>query len=396
MSDLAIKSDFPPGFFGNDQEQGRGPSANDPDFESLIQTAPTGSSQQAPGPEPEKKPEELPFANFICMADIVEKRPEWLITDWIPKNKISFIFADGGSGKSSVWISLIADLSAGRQTMLEAMPGDWKPKKCMLLSSEDDADEIIKPKLRENKANMQNIIILPLDDKDLGDMKFANPIFEGSILRFKPDVILIDPIQSFIGDVNMSARNECRDALNCLVQYGKRYSVTVIIMSHTNKKDASGRNKMSDSSDFWDIARSVLSIGKTGNLRFIAHEKCNYGKLQDTVLFEIGGIHGIPIRRGTTPKSAAELSAQRTETSVSKKEECKESIIRYLQENGPSYVKELDEYMKVIGYADSTVRDAKVELNNAGRTISKRTKKEEGCRYMISLNEESAAPAPRE
>lgn len=350
--------------------------------------------QELYAPEPEAPAaEELPYADFVCMSDIVGKRPEWLITNWIPKNTVAFIFADGGSGKSSVWCSLIADLSAGRQTILEDMPGDWKPKRCMLLSSEDDADYVIQPKLEENKANMDNIIILPLDSKKLSEMKFGSKIFEGSIQRFKPDVIMIDPIQSFIGDVNMSARNECRDSLNHLVQYGKRYQVTTIIMSHTNKKDATGRNKMSDSSDFWDIARSVLSIGQTRNktIRFIAHEKCNYGRLQNTVLFEIGGTNGIPIKRGTTPKSAAELSAESRDASAPKMDDCKDAILEYLEAHGQSYTKDLDEYMKACGFAETTIRDAKTELNSAKKTETFRGKKDtDGCKYIIRLKKGSS------
>lgn len=37
-----------------------------------------------------------------------------------------------------------------------------------------------------------------------------------------------------------------------------------------------GRKRIADSSDIWDIARSVLIAGEAGNnLRYLSQEKCN-------------------------------------------------------------------------------------------------------------------------
>ena len=64
----------------------------------------------------------------------------------------------------------------------------------------------------------------------------------------------------------MGARNAMRSTLNNLIALGEIYHVTIIIIVHTNKREmAGGRNRASDSSDIWDIARSVIFVGDTND-----------------------------------------------------------------------------------------------------------------------------------
>ena len=88
----------------------------------------------------------------------------------------------------------------------------------------------------------------------------------------------------------MGQRNAMRDCLNPLIGLGEKYGTTFAIIMHTNKQAGTwGRKRMADSSDVWDIARSVLLVGETNEkgIRYISQEKSNYGKLMDTILFSI-------------------------------------------------------------------------------------------------------------
>ena len=77
-----------------------------------------------------------------------------------------------------------------------------------------------------------------------------------------------------------------------------------MIVMHTNKRvAASGRDRLSDSADIWDIARSVLIMGNTNdesNTKYISHEKNSYGRPISTALCCIDQ-HGL-YRVGTTDK----------------------------------------------------------------------------------------------
>lgn len=76
-----------------------------------------------------------------------------------------------------------------------------------------------------------------------------------------------------------------------LIGIGEQYGVTSLIVVHTNKKQGVfGRNRIADSADVWDIARSVMIVGSVpgSNERYLSQEKSNYGPLSQTVLFNIG------------------------------------------------------------------------------------------------------------
>ena len=331
----------------------------------------------------------LPVANLVSMAAIEEKEVEWLIDKRMPKGVINTIFADGGSGKGSICCSLIADLSAGRKTVMEDSDPHRQPMKCLILTSEDDAESVLKPRLRKNGANMDNIKVKPLNDEELQKMKFDSELFEGTLYAYRPDVVLIDPIQSFIGNkVNMSARNECREQTNYLVRYGKLYGVTFIVVVHSNKSASTGRNKMSDSSDLWDVSRSVHYIGVTVNnkeLRFISHEKCNYGARQPTVLFEISEETGIPVVKGTTQKDADDILSERKKTSQTTLEECKGEMLEYLKDGANHLSDEMTNYLKGLGYSDNAIQDARSALKQDGKIKIWKGKKEDNNRWLIKL-----------
>lgn len=80
-----------------------------------------------------------------------------------------------------------------------------------------------------------------------------------------------------------------RNCLNPLIGLGEEYGTTFLIVVHTNKRQGVyGRNRIADSADVWDIARSVLITGAAkDNMRYLSHEKSNYGEPGRTVLYTI-------------------------------------------------------------------------------------------------------------
>ena len=112
------------------------------------------------------------------------------------------------------------------------------------------------------------------------------------IEQVKPALIVFDPLQAFIPvDMQMGQRNAMRACLSPLIGIGEQYGVTSLIVVHTNKKQGVfGRNRIADSADVWDIARSVMIVGSVpgSNERYLSQEKSNYGPLSQTVLFNIG------------------------------------------------------------------------------------------------------------
>lgn len=331
--------------------------------------------------------------DVTSMDEVEEKPAEWLIYGHVPKGQITMVTGDGGVGKTALWCNIAAAISNGKLCFFEDCAIlDRTPQKVMFFSSEDDPRYTLKRRLRLNGANMANIITVPLSDDRFSDIKFNGPLLDQLIEKYKPALIIFDPLQSFIPpNVNMGYRNAMRDVLNPLIGLGEKYGTSFMIMSHTNKREnASGRSRMSDSSDIWDIARSVLIVGNTGddNIRYMSHEKCNYGALQDTVLFTVDD--GIPEFKGISKLKDCDYMSSKSYSrkGASSRDEAKDFILDYLKD-GDKEANDLNEMAIAMSISKKTLERAKAELKKEGLIEIKRTgspKSEGGQKTIISLS----------
>ena len=230
---------------------------------------------------------------LVSMDQIEEKEPEWLINDYIPRGQITVLAGDGGSGKTTIWCAIAGAVSSGSKCFLNEdnpFAGNCKPGKVLFFSSEDTAEYTLVGRLRKNGAKLENVLSLSLSEDAFSEIKFDSERLEEIIKEHRPELVLFDPLQSFVPpNIQMGQRNAMRACLNPLIGLGEQYGVTFIIVVHTNKQSGIwGRKRIADSADIWDIARSVLIAGEGNDgLRYLSQEKSNYGPLAQTVLFKL-------------------------------------------------------------------------------------------------------------
>lgn len=334
--------------------------------------------------------------SLVSMADVQPKPIEWLIPGWIPKGKITLIGADGGTGKTFLWCHIVACLSAGKpcffEDPIEFSSNPRKPMKFLVLSSEDELEEVLSERLISNGANMSNILSVPYTDPNFEYMKFNSETLKNTILEHRPDGCIFDPLQSFLPpNVNMGYRNQMRDALNPLVALGTETGTTMIIVMHTNKmSDRSGRGRFADSSDIFDIARSAFLLGKTKNgSLYLDHAKSNYAPLNKTVLYML--VDQVPKFLGSTEKKDWDfVHEKRLERSAPARDEAKQMILDLLEDQGEMNIKDLNTALKEAGISDKTIRNAKEDLNSTKKVklYRKGLGKGKGVEWFISLPEE--------
>ena len=310
------------------------------------------------------------------LDEFEEKDVEWLIKNYLPKGQITLICGTGGTGKTSVWTSLLASISSGDRNLFDGtdMPGERKPATAMFFSAEDTVENVIKKKLRLNHANMKNILTMSLSDPNFERIKFGSKYLEDLIAQYKPALCVFDPLQNFIdGKIKMSDRNAMRQHMRSLIEWGQKYGTTFLIVMHTNKQsNVWGRSRMADSADLWDIARCVWMVGDadTDGLKYLSHEKSNYGVTSRTMLFR--NTQGIPTFDSWCDKKDRDFVAEQTKAKNALKEgqtvqECCTTILSELADNDEITVKELNDLLiNVMGYKTWLVKKAKAELKEAG------------------------------
>lgn len=309
-------------------------------------------------------------------AGVEIKEPEWLIPGYIPKYGITTIAGEGGVGKTTLWCSIVASITTGKQHFLtqgKNIPFENKPETVVVFSAEDSWEYVLKKRLEANGADMDRILYMSASDERFVDLNFDSDLLKGIIETNKPDLVVYDPVQAFVpANLRMGDRNAMRKCFTPLIGFGETYKTTSIVIAHANKQSGVwGRKRIADSSDIWDSSRSVLMTGvvpDSDGLRYITHEKSNWGKLEDSVLYSLDD--GVPIFKSYTKKKDREfiLDESRKKNIAPAQEEAKEFIVSTLKEHKQMEVKELDELAAVNGISKHSLKDAKAALKKEGVT----------------------------
>lgn len=303
------------------------------------------------------------------LADFDKLEQEWLIPGYIPKGCITLLCSDGGVGKTSIWCDTAAKLSAGRMTVFDkALGTPWhavQPYDVMYFSKEDATEQVLKWRLEAAGANQRKIRLFSLGDERINKIWYGSAFLRKLVEKYTPSLVVFDALQAFLPDgVDMAKRKDMRDALAPLNQLGAEFGTAFLLIMHTNKSSNSGRQRMADSSDIWDLGRSALMAGHTkeNGVMYLSHEKCNYGKLQKTILFSVNDDSTIEYKGTSRKRDRDYMSEGQMVFASPKKDEAKEFILDQLQDGGKHEIRAIEEAAKAAGIAKSTLEDARAEL----------------------------------
>lgn len=318
--------------------------------------------------------------DLVSLGNVPEERPDWLIPGYIPRYQITTLAGDGGSGKTTVWCNIAAAVSSGRPCFIEhGETVQREPGTVMFFSAEDSLKYTLVRRLRKNGADLSRIISLDISDERFQAVKFNSDFLEQLLATYRPELCIFDPIQAFVpAEIKMGDRNAMRQCLGPLIGYGDKYGTTFMIVVHTNKQSGVyGRRRIADSADIWDSSRSVLIVGDTGDgQQYLAHEKANYSRHNDTVLFSLDD--EVATSRGTSELTDRDyvLKAQYSGKAKPQRENAKDLIIDLLDtvivgdentEFGRMETADLDALLKQYGVSKNTAARAKSELIKEGK-----------------------------
>ena len=213
-----------------------------------------------------------------------------------------------------------------------------------------------------------------------------------------PALVIIDPLQSFLpAGVEMASRNQMRSALLPLKALCARHGCAALISMHTNKRaNVSGRARLADSSDIWDIARSVLMMGRDKNSEklYLSHEKSSYSAPARTALLHIeqaqveGVTTAVAVFDSRTDKKDADFVEERRVRTAQTKEDTAQAILNVLAESKLGSMPSTQlraEVMKEIECSKCTYDRAYRSLVMSGEVTKKQLTRNGGERSWYSV-----------
>lgn len=281
----------------------------------------------------------------VCLQNVKPQEIQWLVPDLIPLGEISLLGADGGTGKGFWTAQLIACVTTGKTSGFFPVP-PAQTGRVLVLSGEDDPGKVLTTRYMAAGADMSKVHVMTADQYFIENDKILcvnDKALADFVDTIEPILVLVDPLQGFLpGNVDMGSRNQIRRTLTPLQAINIKHNCATLIVMHTNKKQGvSGRGRLADSSDIWDIARSVLIMGysKNDGKIYVSHEKSNYSEKQQTVLMHIENatVEGIKTARavfdGYTDKKDADFIEEKRFRLAQTKDDTTAAILNVLAES---------------------------------------------------------------
>ena len=294
---------------------------------------------------------------------------------------------------------LIAYVTAGRTSGFFPQPPQ-KTGSVLIFSGEDDPGKVLKARLTAAGADMSRVMVVTSDAyfaRTGSPLCIPDSSFAKYVGKAAPALVIIDPLQSFLpAGVEMASRNQMRSALLPLKALCAKHGCAALISMHTNKRaNVSGRARLADSSDIWDIARSVLMMGRDKNSEklYLSHEKSSYSAPARTALLHIeqaqveGVKTAVAVFDSRTDKKDADFVEERRVRTAQTKEDTAQAILNVLAESKLGSMPSTQlraEVMKEMGCSDRTYTRAYGELVKSGEVVKRQIIQKDGGHSWFS------------
>ena len=193
---------------------------------------------------------------------------QYLVEPYLPRGMVSILGGVSGAGKTSLALDICARLTKGE-----------KPSTVIYLTAENDPNKVLRPRAEAMGADLQRLYFQDGASYAMGDEELSN-----LCRAIRPDLLVFDPIQSYLGQgVQMNRAEQVRPLLDGLGSLAKELDMAVLLISHMSKPGpgvCSALDRLLGSSDFRNAARSILIVGRdpeNPDSRVFAHAKNSLG-----------------------------------------------------------------------------------------------------------------------
>lgn len=220
-------------------------------------------------------------------ADVVTEKIQWLWYPYIPLKYVTLFSGEEGVGKSWVIAAIASGLTNGIMPLTKER---LEPKKVLIFSAEDAAEDAVVPRLKQCGANLKYVgIINERFTLDEDGMLRLRECIEG----FGPAWVIIDPLFSYSDTkLDLNKPHHARRVTSEIEGIARELKIAISYLIHFNKSKGQGdaRAAVSSSQEFSNAARSILLIGKDAHdesRRAVVHRKSNYAERGKSIDYRI-------------------------------------------------------------------------------------------------------------
>lgn len=295
---------------------------------------------------------------FIKYSDVETKQIDWLWFPYIPKGMVSIVQGDPKSGKTFMLIDIISRITRG----------DYKPLSdekfdvgnVIFQNSDDPIEYSLKGRFEKQKADTTRVFCV---DEKKEKLYFNNlDKLKKLIEEKKPVLVVIDPIQAYMGDGDSNSMVQVRNALAPLKILAEQYNVAIVLVQHLKKgNETKAIYKGAGSIDFVGFARSMLMVVKDteNDERLFIHTTSNVAKEGHCLSYKITE-NGLEWLEDRGEVNADELISQDINT---KFENAKNFILGCIASKKEITANELQDLCKIGGIRKRTFDGARSILN---------------------------------
>jgi hypothetical protein len=235
--------------------------------------------------------------DIVCLADVEKKIVPWMWKPYLAFEMLSMLSGDPDSGKTFISLAIAAELSNGR---VPVSGEQCAPISTLYLSRENAPEYVIRPRFDALGGDVKRFHLLKGSIEEIGKNATKSSItlqeidlLEDAIQKTGAKLVVIDPIQSYMGEVDAHKANETRPVMDGLIGLAEDNGACVLVVRHLNK--ASGGRAITrglGSIDLTAAVRTELIAGSLAgdrNSRALVQIKNNVGPFGDSLSYEIVG-----------------------------------------------------------------------------------------------------------
>jgi hypothetical protein len=314
------------------------------------------------------------------LADVEPEEVHWRWLHRIPEGKLTLLEGDPGEGKSFLTLAIATAVTLGNPLLGDS--GAFEPRDVLIFSAEDGKADTIRPRLEALGADLERVWVVDGCIDGDGQKRWPNlkedlPYIEDVLAIGNVGLVVIDPINAYLGDTDGNQDTKIRGILGPLAEMAEHHDTVILPIRHLAK---SQRDKAIyrglGSIGYVGAARSVLLAGRNPDdetERVLICIKHNLAPDSSAITYEIDA-SGRFFWRGESSLTAKDILSTNHEESRTGTDDAKDFLLEVLAD-GPMPAKPITQQAESIGITKKALWLAKEALGAESKALRQPGKK---------------------